>query len=377
MPNASAMPDPMRAIASSSLDPFDDPTCSTTPASPSRSPISRCCTRLSMEARWMLRVVVAGLPGGPARHLAVGRAEVDEVEAVAHDRPDPGLARLLAEGGDLLVAVVDRPPGARVVREDLEALALQVAPPSDRLRDASGRRDVGAESHAHYPTGRGTRQTRGDRTGARALRPEPDRQPPCGRGPHGPLQLAHRPAHRGHLRAAARGHRPGALDARERGGDPALPHLARARLGRGPAAPERARRRLRRRHRAAEGRRRDLPGLRDRGGGRRPARRGPGRQARPRGAGQPRPHPRGDRRVRGRGPPPGLALRRGAPGRDGDRGLRPRAGDVRPRRRSRTSSSPAPTARRPTTSPPRSTTWRWTSPTSSAARTTSPTRPSR
>ena len=218
------------------------------------------------------------------------------------------------------------------MREDLEALAAEVAPPPDRLRDAPGGGDVGAESHGDYPTGRVTPPTRGDRTGARALRPEPDRQAPCGRRAHGPVQLAHRPAHRRDLRAAAGGHRPRAVHAGERGRDPPRDDVARARLGRGPVPPERAGRRVRRRDRAPPGRRRDLPRLRDRGGGRGAARRRPRRQARARGAREARPQPRGDRGARGGRAPPGVALRRRRRRPDGHRGLRPRPRHLRARR---------------------------------------------
>jgi hypothetical protein len=57
---------------------------------------------------------------------------------VADDRADVGLVGACAEGGDLLVGVPDRPPGARVVREDLQALAAEGDAPADRLADAPG-----------------------------------------------------------------------------------------------------------------------------------------------------------------------------------------------------------------------------------------------
>ena len=182
----------------------------------------------------------------------------------------------------------------------------------------------------------------------------------------------------GDLRPADGGHRPRALDARERGRDPARARLARARLGRGArTARASAATSTPARSSGCARRRRDLPRLRDRRGGRGPARRGPCRQARAGGARPPRPRPRGDRRPRGGRGATGVALRRRRRGPHGDRGLRPRPGHLRARRPSRTSSSPARTARPPTTWPRRSTTWRWASPTSSAARTTSRTRPSR
>src|SRR5262249_40155432 len=154
--------------------------------------------------------------------------------------------------------------------------------------------------------------------GAGALRAEPDRLAARGKRAHGPLQLADRPPHRRPLRPAPRGHGPRALDARERGGDPAHPRLARARLGRGPVPPERARVGLPGCRRPAQGRRRRLPGVGDHGGARGTARGGPQRPAR---AGDPRPARLERRRpgpLRGRGAPPRVALR-GAPARgDGD-----------------------------------------------------------
>ena len=46
-----AMLAPMRAIDSASVEPLNEPTCSTTPSSPSAWPVARCCTRLSTDAR--------------------------------------------------------------------------------------------------------------------------------------------------------------------------------------------------------------------------------------------------------------------------------------------------------------------------------------
>ena len=167
--------------------------------------------------------------------------------------------------------------------------------------------------------------------------------------------------HGGHAGPAHRGHRPRALDARERRADPRRAALAGARLGRGPdlaglahrAPPGGARSSC-----SAEGRPTARPrrpttsrptrtstaptrGFRGDGGGR--GRRPPARPRRRR-DGRPRPHPR----------------RHDLPARPPRRpGHRPRGRQ----RRSTTSRSPS------TTSTPRS-------PTSSAARTTSPTRPS-
>src|SRR5690349_11809395 len=57
------------------------------------------------------------------------------------------LLRPGAEGGDLLRLVLDGRPGARVVGEDLEALALQGHPAAHRLADAARGRHVGADPH--------------------------------------------------------------------------------------------------------------------------------------------------------------------------------------------------------------------------------------
>ena len=250
---------------------------------------------------------------------------------MAHERAHPGLGRPCAEGRDLLLRVLDRAPGARVVREHLEALAAELTPAADGLADPAGRRDVGAESHADYPTV--VARERPEVTGPARVRfaPSPTGNLHVGGGADGAVQLARGPAHRRHPRAARRGHRPRALHGRQRGRDPARAHVAGARLGRGAVPPERARRRLRRRGRATARRRRRLPGLRVRRGARGPARRGSRRQAGPGRARPPRPRRRRDRRAGGRGPGAGVALRGRDPRRHRDRGLRPGAGHLRPR----------------------------------------------
>ena len=67
--------------------------------------------------------------------------------------------------------------------------------------------------------------------------PSPDRRPAHRRRAHGALQLADGPRQRRDARAAHRGHRPRALDARERRADPRRAALAGARLRRGPDQP--------------------------------------------------------------------------------------------------------------------------------------------
>ena len=75
------------------------------------------------------------------------RGEVDEVERVADDAPDPGLLAPLAEARHRLGRVVRRPPHPRALREHLDCVAADRLGPVDRLPDAAGRRDVGAEQH--------------------------------------------------------------------------------------------------------------------------------------------------------------------------------------------------------------------------------------
>ena len=75
---------------------------------------------------------------------------------------------------------------------------------------------------------------------ARPLRSLADRRPAHRRRPHGAVQLAARPRPRRRARAAHRGHRPRALDARERRADPRGARLARDRLGRRAGLPVRS-----------------------------------------------------------------------------------------------------------------------------------------
>src|SRR4051794_40008682 len=102
---------------------------------------------------------------------------------------------------------------------------------------------------------------------APSLRSLADRRPAHRRGPDRAVQLAGRAPRRRHVRPAHRGHRPRALDARERPADPRRARVARARLRRGADLPVPARRAPRRGHRAAPRRRARLP-LERRGRGR-------------------------------------------------------------------------------------------------------------
>ena len=133
----------------------------------------------------------------------------------------------------------------------------------------------------------------------------------------------------GTLRAAHRGHRPRALDARERRADPRRAALAGARLGRGPDLPGRARRAPRRGPAAAARRRPRLPLDRD----------GRGRQGLQGSSTAPTAASAASDEGRGRGAPARPRRRR-------DRRPRrhPRRHDASSTSTSTTRSSPAPTA---------------------------------
>src|SRR5207247_27843 len=108
--------------------------------------------------------------------VAVGRAEVDEVEPVAHERAHVVLPGERAEALDLLWPVLDGRPRARVVGEDLEALAPDGDAAPDGLADAARGRHVGADPHAAILTHGDQRRPRAQRD-AGALRAEPLGQP--------------------------------------------------------------------------------------------------------------------------------------------------------------------------------------------------------
>ena len=79
--------------------------------------------------------------------LLVRGCEVDQVERVADDRPDPRLGPRLLEALDVLRRVVGRPPGARALREDLDRLGPAVDRPLDGGMNPSGGGDVGPGQH--------------------------------------------------------------------------------------------------------------------------------------------------------------------------------------------------------------------------------------
>ncbi len=192
--------------------------------------------------------------------------------------------------------------------------------------------------------------------------PSPDRRAAHRRRAHRALQLAAGARQRRDARPAHRGHRPRALDARERRADPRRAALARARLGRGPDLPGRAHRAATSEVVAAAARRAATP----------TARRATGDDVKAykaqHGADRGfRGEDEGEGAVRLRVPDEGETVVHDLIRGDTTFRARPprRPGD-RPRRRQR----------RSTTSRSRSTTSTPASRTSSAARTTSPTRPS-
>ena len=66
-----------------------------------------------------------------------GRA-VDQVDGVDDHRFDLGGVHRLAEGGEILLAVVGRPPHARALVEDLDRFATALLAALDRVGEAAG-----------------------------------------------------------------------------------------------------------------------------------------------------------------------------------------------------------------------------------------------
>jgi hypothetical protein len=152
---------------------------------------------------------------------------------VDEQRVDPGRVARRPERLDLVGRVRARLPRPRVLVEDLDGVAAALDSALDGLGDATGGTDMGSDQHAH----------RLARTHAGPLRALPDGGTAHRGRAHGALQLAHGPA-RGSGRddaAADRGHRPRAVDPRERRADPRRAALARPGLGRGPGVPDRPR----------------------------------------------------------------------------------------------------------------------------------------
>ena len=203
--------------------------------------------------------------------------------------------------------------------------------------------------------------------------PSPDGQAARRQRPHRAGQLDVRPRAGRRLRAAHRRHRPGALDAGVRAGDRGRPDLAGPGLGRA-LQPVEALRPLPRRPRRAEGRGPALSRLRDRRRTGSPPQGAavarPAADLRPRRAGADRRREAPRFEAEGRKPHWRFKL-------DGKRRRLGRPGPRRRRGRHRLDVRPGadPRGRRCSSTPCRrwSTTSTWASPTSSAARTTSPT----
>ena len=81
-------------------------------------------------------------------YRGIATREVDEVEGVTADSLDAGLTAPRPEPCDLLGCVRRRSPHPRALCEDLDGVAADLLDAVDRLRDASGGGDVGAEEHA-------------------------------------------------------------------------------------------------------------------------------------------------------------------------------------------------------------------------------------
>ena len=206
--------------------PFCAPGCRTTPAAPIPSPIRSAWVS---EAERLLA------------QLLVLRRAVDQVDGVDHHRFDRRGVHRLAERGEVLLAVAGRPPHPRALVEDLDRFAAALGAALDRLRQAPGCGDVGADQHRALVTRR-----------PRPLMTHPVSDTPRLRfapSPTGALHIGGArtalynwlAARHGGWRAGAadRGHRPRALDRGERRADPRRAALARARLGRGAGLPGR------------------------------------------------------------------------------------------------------------------------------------------
>src|SRR5262249_40144349 len=129
------------------------------------------------------------------------------------------------------VRVTRRPPHPRALVEDLDRVAADVLGPLDRSDEATPCGNMGADQH---------RELRSINPGPRPLRALSDGRPPHRWSEDGTVQLALRARPGRGAGPADRGHRPGALDPRERRADPRRAALAGARLGPGTREPIRA-----------------------------------------------------------------------------------------------------------------------------------------
>ena len=82
-----------------------------------------------------------------AQLFVFGRA-VDQVDGVDHDGFDRRVVHRLAEGGEVLLAVVRRPPHPRALVEDLDRFAAAARLAAlDRVGQAAGGGDVRSDQH--------------------------------------------------------------------------------------------------------------------------------------------------------------------------------------------------------------------------------------
>ena len=230
--SASTITSPARSIAGPTSPPSfsAEPGCSTTPCAPSAAPA--CSAVVSAVERLVADLRVLG-------------GAVEQVDGVDQQRVDVESADRLVERGDLLLGVVlARPPRARALVEDLDRPAAALVPRSTALAGPPA-----GETWA--PISMLARVLACCVQHARPLRPVADRRPAHRRRADGAVQLAARARPRRRAGAAHRGHRPRALDARERRADLRGAALARARLGRRAVFQSAARRPPRRGRRAA------------------------------------------------------------------------------------------------------------------------------
>ena len=79
--------------------------------------------------------------------LLVLAGAVDQVDGVDDHRFDLGGVHRLAEGGEVLLAVVGRPPHARALVEDLDRFAAALLAALDRFGEPAGGGNVRADQH--------------------------------------------------------------------------------------------------------------------------------------------------------------------------------------------------------------------------------------
>ena len=162
-------------------------------------------------------------------NLALLAGAIDQVDGVNHDGLERRVRHRLPKRFEVLVGVCGRPPHPWALMEDLDRVAIALDPALDGVYQPTCCGNMRADQHDEY-----------SRATSPSLRPLAHGGTSHRRRPDGTLQLASRQAVGRHARAADRGHRPGALGARERRADPGRSAMARARVGRRPTEPVRA-----------------------------------------------------------------------------------------------------------------------------------------